>query len=403
MAAEPTLFAHPARVQIRATNDELLALAKAQRALDPAIFEEFEPYFWAAEISSNRIDAYYTRMMPSSLRNYAADAAAGVAFQDSHRTDGLIRTFGHSLTGRYVEDGGEDAAITLADFYTLRGMDPQIDGFINKARAGITRDVSIGFYGGRIICSICGKDMWRDWSCPHIPGIEYEVTSTNEETGNEQRRMVLALGLVEDAHLAEVSVVYDGATPGAAILKAQAEAERGRIKPEAIRLIEQRYRLRLPDPRITVPGTAPAKEEPPVTQEPDPTRAQPESAPLATQLRTLFPDAATDEAIVEAVRTLKAENDRLRPLADDGTRYREDLITAALTEGVRAYGDTFAKETYEGLLRGATIETIKRLRDDWQAVADRQFPGGRQTRDEDGSDSSSSSKAPETPDAAYQA
>src|SRR5690348_8122017 len=107
------ILAFPARVllvdETRATPDELLTKAKAG-ALDASIFEEFTPLFWSSEISNNTLDAYSTRMMPSTLRNYAAEAEAGVSFQDSHAVDGLVRTFGQSIGGRYTGPQGNGIA-----------------------------------------------------------------------------------------------------------------------------------------------------------------------------------------------------------------------------------------------------------------------------------------------------
>ena len=100
----------PARLLLdaeeRATPAQLTALART-KALDPSIFddERFAPFFWTAEISNNRLDAYFTRMAPSSLKNYAEDAKRGVSFQDSHQTDGIHRTFGQSLGARYYGPG----------------------------------------------------------------------------------------------------------------------------------------------------------------------------------------------------------------------------------------------------------------------------------------------------------
>jgi len=74
---------------------------------------------------------------------------------------------------------------------------------------------------------------------------------------------------------------------------------------------------------------------------------------------------------------------RLRPLADDGAAYRTDLVAEAMAEGVRAVGETFAAETYRGLLETAPLATIKRMRDDWAATAAKSFQGGRATQDEE--------------------
>jgi hypothetical protein len=70
----------------------------------------------------------------------------------------------------------------------------------------------------------------------------------------------------------------------------------------------------------------------------------------------------------------------LEPRAADGDQYRNDLISEALAEGVRAYGDKFAKDTYEATLRGAPLAVIKQMKADWATVGDSRFAGGdRQT------------------------
>ena len=79
----------------------------------------------------------------------------------------------------------------------------------------------------------------------------------------------------------------------------------------------------------------------------------------------------------------KAKVERLTPLADDGKQYRVDVVTEALAEGVRAFGTEFAEETYRSMLEGAPLDTVKRMRDDWRGVADKLFPEGRQTTDEE--------------------
>src|SRR4051812_47609407 len=106
----PLAQVFPARLvlqaETRATAAQLTKLAR-EKALDPSIFddERFTPFFWTAEISNNRLDAYFTRMAPSSLKNYSEDLKAGISFQDSHQVDGIVRTLGQSLTGRYFGPG----------------------------------------------------------------------------------------------------------------------------------------------------------------------------------------------------------------------------------------------------------------------------------------------------------
>lgn len=221
--------------------DELKArLSNVRR---PGIFEEYPPYFFGADISTNKTDTYFTSMANSSLKNYAADGEAGIAFQNSHRHNEL--PFGKSLSGRFV--GGADAR-TSFDFYTI--PDLNLNGvntteLIKGIDSEIIADVSIGFYGGWYRCSICNEDMF-DWSqgwdemCPHIPGVEYAI---KDKQGNEVSRSI-AIAFVEDANVSEVSAVFDGACPGAAIRKAVIAVDAGWMKPEIANMLEQRYRIK---------------------------------------------------------------------------------------------------------------------------------------------------------------
>lgn len=425
-------FTHPARVlSLRpADTARLTALVREQHAFDPDVLDERAPFFWPAEISSNRLDAYFTRMAPTSLRNYATEAAAGVAFQNSHNQHQL--GFGRSLTGTYEESG--DLARVLAEFYTFPGLrmnDVSTDDFILGVRSGLIKDVSIGFYGGSFRCALCGRDM-LDWECPHIPGIQYpQHDAAGNVTGAE-----LAFAWVDEAHLCEVSAVYDGATPGAAILKAQQEADGGRLRPETARLLEARYRIRLPgaarqwsgvngeartrlevevmELEVTGPEAAGATE--PVAELEHPAGdAEAEAvmvdAGAVAELRALYEgQQARTRAVAEllglpdggdmstAIRSLQTEVARLQafegramaaerqvaellPLAEDGRTYRADMLAETLAEGVRAYGDRFAADTYRPLLEAAPLATVKRMRDDWRAVGDQLFKGGRLTVD----------------------
>jgi len=216
MPEAKTLFEFPARLMKRAPDEILLDLAKSRNAFDPSVFDEHRPFFFSAAISNGELDCYYTRMATSSLQNYAADADAGVSLQDSHWEWRL--GLGRSLTGKY-EKAGESEQV-IADFYTVCGIKfndatyQTTDDFINAIRAGIAKDVSIGFHGGEFVCSVCGLDMWS-WDCWHIPGLEYDIKDKNGDVIRREE----AFAWVAKARLAEVSVVYKGATPGAAILK----------------------------------------------------------------------------------------------------------------------------------------------------------------------------------------
>ena len=423
------IFPTTAQASLRATTSALLALARESRALDPSIFEEegSDPFFWSAQCSSNVVDAYATIMQPSSLRNYAADAVAGIAFQNSHLTREL--PLGQSLTGRYVGAQGNGQARFEADFYTIPGLGGTIttDQLRRGMRAGVYRDVSIGFYGGRTVCSICGNDMLDGWAglfadedrdlCWHIPGMQYEVKDPN--TGKKTGDTVTAYGLIEDARLAEVSQVYDGATPGAQ-LKAIRMAEAGHLSPAQARAVEARHRIHLPGTERRHPGVrgnsgdglpgdaaSPSRStpkegtavdesthtsidlpttEPPTTEAPDSRATTPTAAASEPDTLAIALERDSLRNRLEAVRALvgaAADADldvHLRALvaeAVEGRQYRADLIEQTLAEGVRAHGTAFAAEDYRELLKGASLERIKAVKAGFSDVAQRLFPGGR--------------------------
>lgn len=459
--AMPRLKTLPARIIKRNLNKETRQILDSQYD-----FGDAEPYTFGAEISSDRLDAYFSRMDPATtLPNFRDDAKAGVSFLDSHNSHKL--GMGHTFDS-ILEDTGEVTRVR-ADIYTIPGLRfggqysfASTDDFIQAAKAGIVRDVSVGFYGGREVCDMCGELVWT-WDCPHFPGVEYDVGERGEQT-------VLATYTIFDARLAEVSAVYDGATPGATIDKARWLARAGLLPHHAINRIETRYRIRLPEGRrqwkkramgqrgtslaaflndridemagddmprsdIIAEMAAAAGIEsgtvnqilnaeidcPPLSRlegfaealdvsvdsvigaaEEDGCEYERMRKQVSMDIQTQFEriQAALAEAALpidvateplEAVRhlivvaaekaELEAEIERLCPLADDGRQYREDLVTQALAEGVRAHGQEFREETYRGILESANLDTIKAMRDDWAAVAAKRFPGGRQTVD----------------------
>ena len=378
------VHATPARIlyqQAPADEARWLEIVTGRRAMDPAVFKDRQPVFWPAEISNRRLDSYFTRMGISTLRNFAQGANDGVAFQNSHRWMEL--PLGQSVEGTFVEEG--DAARALAVFYTL--PDLAINGvntsqFVDAMRAGIVQDVSVGFYGGRFTCDICGRDMLRDIECRHWPGFEYDVKD------GDVTRKVMATATVEDALLSEVSAVYDGATPGAGVLKAQREADAGRLNSQQLRMLEARYRVRLVGQHfggVTVP--VPEDKE---TEQEDVTRSMIEGAQeahaalmadIGSARAILRAAGAPDGTVVETAEWAAETIKELRLLADDGRRYRADLIDEALAEGARGMGKQFSPDLYRTLLDNATVPQIKALRDQWRTMGDARFPGGSLVRE----------------------
>jgi len=377
---------------------ELRALALEREVFDEAGIEKYGPYFFSAEISNNRLDSHFTRMAQSTLRNFAAEAQAGVSFLYAHDNRELI---GRSFGGQFVGGQGNGVARVVADFYVTPGLrlgTVESDQIIRAIDSNTLRDVSAGFYGGEWICSICGNDVW-DWqNCRHYPGCKAEVQADGKT------EVVVCTADVEDAHLAEESGVYKGSTPGAMIAKANRQAQEGTLEPKTRAYLERHLRIHLPDKRVMVPGhkekTEVAEREadpkqpdenqpapdPPPADAPPAEQAQPPADPpaeeerevreLLTRAGVANPQAATP---MSALRALTAEVERLKPLADDGEKYRERLRERVIQEQRRATGT--ASEAFRSIVARATVPELEGMLPDLARQGNELFAGGRQTVD----------------------
>lgn len=366
------------------------------------------------EISSTRLDSYFTHMMASTLQNFAQEAKEGRSFLDSH--DGGKLGLGYTFGGELAIEG--DNALAVANFYTVPGIRfggqhsfASTDDFIKAVEARIVRDVSVGFHGGRWVCDICGGDYFRYSQCNHFAGVEYEQTGEDGVT----KRTLATVG-IHDAHLSEVSAVFDGATPGAMIRKAQAGVRDGQLKGEALAFLEQRYRVPLLSTPDNWRGVDLPKEKPGESAGRDKSAAGGRNSLGDSTMETveLNVDAIraalgvgmTDNPIESAdnalalMRKVAKELARLTPLADDGRAYRDDLVAQALAEGVRAQGEGFPQETYRAMLTDAPLDHIKQIRDQFAAQAAKQLPTGRQTTEEDEQEREQPQSEPESVPAA---
>lgn len=451
----PEMSAFPARIgrSERMTDEALFNLVTTKFARKAASLSLEDMYFFHAEISNQALDAYMTKMAESSLRNYAEDATAGVAFQNSHKAREL--GVGYVINGEYVDT----TKTVLTDMYTVRGLklnaDLDTDNFIRGVDAGLIRDVSIGFkpdigYAER--CNICGREWW-DYDCRHIPGMTYDVPLNPEaDPTNQPTQETLAFIWIENARLSEVSAVYDGATPGAMILtKAVREQRAGRLSPRIRSLIESRYHIDLVEPRRTFGGLG-SESERPKTDGRSTTMTLEEALEKATNAESAA-RAAETKASEASERATKAEGERdaekaradaaearvteltstIRSTADglEGVEIKDDSkpeeiarsvrmlidvnlplarqieelrtaeIDAALESGVRAFGDEFDKDKKRTMLDKLDLADIRDQAKDWEerAVGSGKFKGGRTSAEEgddppaDGDDSRAAAPA----------
>jgi hypothetical protein len=360
---------------------------------DPEMLANMTPFFWSAEVSNGQVDSYFTHMLPSTLTNFANDATAGVSFLNSHRHNEL--PLGRSLRGVYEGDR------VVADFYTMPGLNLNgvtTDDFITGIKTGLLSDVSVGFAGGSHFCDICRMD-YRSWDCPHVAGMKYDIQGGGQVTATVS---------VDNARLCEVSAVFDGATPDATILKAERMIREGELKPDAIRMLEVRYRRSFSDKRsfagVDLQGGKKLELEKVFAQLRE-VLALPADGDAVATVASLVAErdrlAAEHKTATTDAEALRAQVAELKPQAADGAQYRTDLIAEALGEGVRAYGDKFAKDTYEKLLRSVTLDVIKQMKADWLTLGNERFKGGRQTVDNSQAPEAKNERKTGVPDTAF--
>jgi hypothetical protein len=187
--------------------------------------------------------------------------------------------------------------------------------------------------------------MLRDWDCFHWPGQTYEV----KKEGAAEPMDVLCIADV-DADLSEHSLVYDGATPNAMVLKAEREMEAGRANLRLLAFVEDRCRVKLYDRwqgyRASASGVAvPATAAPQVAGEraAGHTAAEEEGDMKGTEFVDLV-QARMIESLTRAGKKLSAANEQR--LAD----IREQLQAGhdTHTEAIRLLGDFLAENGAAG-------------------------------------------------------
>lgn len=191
-----------------------------------------------AEISNGELDTDGHIMGEDTLKNFARDAKAGVQVKDSHE---YKNGFGRTIDGRY--DDAENRV--LSGLRISRDMDlgenksyPNSNSFIMAIEDEIITQVSIGAYGGDLICNICDASMYSSRDCYHWPLITYLIS---DDEGRKEA--VLCTATYVGGKLREVSLVDKGACPGAEILKSRLEGQvsEGVISDSHVYLVKSMY------------------------------------------------------------------------------------------------------------------------------------------------------------------
>ena len=94
---------------------------------------------------------------------------------------------------------------------------------------------------------------------------------------------------------------------------------------------------------------------------------------------------------------LQEEVNELKPIADDGKAYREDLIQEVLSLGIKLHGNSYEKDTNETMLREPTrkLEEIKSIKGQYLNELDEKFPRKQTSSAGAGAESKVESNAPD--------
>lgn len=266
-----------------------------------------DEYRFAGDISDTAVDAYDSRMSSSTIDNFVKDCGNRVQLLDSHASD-LNRVLGYSVSAQRSGDVASGVFAMLRDVETTPA-ELQNNEHIRRIEKGLYSGLSVGFYGGREICDICSRGVW-EWSedgdnCSHWPGREYDGV-----------RMTYT---IDNARLAEVSIVASPANPNAQITERASRAE------SVIREYKE------------------------------------------------SPKGLPKQEYTEAEQRWIAA----------GKAYSEQLIGEALRAGVRAKGVDFDSDKWKARLEVMDVDAIREHTEMWTALGDSQWNGGRITRDTD--------------------
>ena len=360
-------------------NIEFRRHSQLQKDIDVPEPSEGEDYVIPACISSTTVDSHHSRMdLDTTLKNFVAEATAGVVTMDSHNNQcGLGNTRAGELREEQVW-----AELTVVPDTPLSALAsyPNTDIFIKMIRRRKIRDVSIGASGGTWECNICERDMWRSGHCYHWPGIVYQI-----EQDDGSFKEMTCIAIIKDAHLSEVSFVYSGANPDAKIIentdlvihRAHHHAEHGYLDQKQLTYLNKRFGADLDIRRANDYSTSPIT------------------------LSGGIPNTMDLKEALEKIKTLESENATLKSKNDELTTQNQQLTDdlALATGEINQEREVLVKQArkhymdqrkenmssedlaaYEKTLEKFNLRELKAEVDKMQIITDAMEDDGAETR-----------------------
>ncbi len=395
-------------------------------------------------ISTDAVDSYFTRMDPlTTLRNFVEDFKAGQALLDTHNQWSLAGVLGRSFDA-YSEaipagqvDGAPATTRVVSRWYMRRGA--KTNEVISDLMAGIVSKSSVGF-GGNKLWLRSDQDQKDLWSSQFYPGMKLPDNPKGRATFTLVDANALEGSLVFKNSTPGAAEAMLGYGRVAQVIERITDlAQRNELPRDEVDRYAERWGVRIVGASrrfggIDVPPPVQRQTEgdmsfadlvqvrvgkkfseatrtrleemagmggnikdgllallKDVVEEADKetraalaTQSQEAQAGIIVALTEIgLAPASTDAPLAERIRAHKSSLDETRGFAIDGRAYREQLVKDAIAEGIRAYGNAFAKETYEPILKGASPEQVRVMIADWKRIGDEKAPGTRQTREGD--------------------
>lgn len=390
------------------------------------------------------IPGRFMQIHKSLLEVFKEDTKQGIAFMLDHSWAGFARpkpalTYGRSFDGiiRRGDAEGEKWAL-YGDFYIVRGREKDgisTDQIIADIEDGVLFDTSIGWGADTYECSICGNDYRNYRQCEHIAGRTYDDKLCYiiakppgflmENSGVFDGAYPTAGILSADGSMSaetDLLVVEDlkSIRTGVPLINTYSAHKNKLVTFIKKEDIEKKTYVSVRDALVGV-GIQTADEgrsddmdvlkelglDPEQVEKVDDKGilmkngshyclVKAEKLELLGDIQefvTLVESTdKTVQEIGEALQSiatltqenaaLKQENESLKPLAEDGKKYRQDLIEETLEWGVRAQGDKFDNETWKQLLSedGRKLDTIKAFRDQFKEQAKEAIAAGKVTK-----------------------
>ena len=131
-------------------------------------------YTFTVTLCDNEVDRDFERFSLESIKELEKLFVGRTGISDhsmrsKDQAARIFRTYTQSDASQKTADGEPYTALK-ADAYMVR-TEGNAD-LINEIEGGIKKEVSIGCAAGRVVCSICGKNM-KAHECAHIKGRKY--------------------------------------------------------------------------------------------------------------------------------------------------------------------------------------------------------------------------------------